>query len=70
MPTSLKRFLKTRSKNFLRSTFEIGQRFGIDILPRHFYSEIPDIRTLRGTTSWRKPRSFQGVLGVIDSQVA
>jgi predicted O-methyltransferase YrrM len=70
MRTTLKRFLKTRSKNLLRSAFEIGQRFGIDILPRHFYSEVPDIRTLRGTTSWRKPRSFQGVLGDIDSQVA
>lgn len=70
MPTTLKRFLKTRSKNLLRSAFEIGQRFRIDILPRHFYSEIPNIRTLRGTTSWRKPRSFRGVLGDIDSQLA
>ncbi len=70
MPTSLKRILKTRSKNLLRSAFEIGQRFRFDVLPRHFYSEIPDIRTLRGSTSWRKPRSFQGVLGDIDSQVA
>jgi predicted O-methyltransferase YrrM len=70
MPTTLKRLLKTRSKNFLRSAFEIGQRFHIDVLPRHFYSEIPDIRTLRATTSWRKPRSFQSVLGDIDSQVA
>jgi len=70
MPTSLKRFLKTRSKNLLRDAFEIGQRFRFDILPRHFYSEIPDIRNLRRSTSWRKPRSFQGVLGDIDSQVA
>lgn len=70
MPTTLKRLLKTRSKNLLRNAFEIGQRFRFDILPRHFYSEIPDIRTLRATSSWRKPRSFQGILGDIDSQVS
>ena len=70
MPATLKRFIKTRSKNFLRSAFEVGQRLRFDILPRHFYSEIPDIRTLRGTAPWRKPRSFQGLLGDIDSQLA
>jgi predicted O-methyltransferase YrrM len=70
MSQTLKRSLKTRSKNLLRGAFEIGQRFKFDILPRHFYSEIPDIRVLRETTSWRKPRSFTGVLGDIDSQVA
>jgi predicted O-methyltransferase YrrM len=70
MPTNLKRLLKTRSKNLLRSAFEIGQRFRFDILPRHFYSEIPDIRGLRAASSWRKPRSFLGILGDIDSQVA
>ncbi len=67
---TLKRSLKTRSKDLLRSAFEIGQRLKFDILPRHFYSEIPDIRALRGATSWRKPRSFTGVLGDIDSQMA
>ena len=70
MSPTLKRSLKTHSKLLLRSTFEIGQRLKFDILPRHFYSEIPDIRTLRGTASWRKPRSFKGILGNIDSQVA
>ena len=70
MPTTLKWLLKTHSKSLLRSAFEIGQRFRFDILPRHFYSEIPDIRTLRATSSWRKPRSFHGILGDIDSQVS
>jgi hypothetical protein len=70
MSPTLKRSLKTRSKQLLRSVFEIGQRLKFDILPRHFYSEIPDMRTLRGTASWRKPRSFTGILGDIDSQVA
>ncbi len=68
MSPTLKRSLKTQSKHFLRSAFEIGQRLKFDILPRHFYSEIPNIRALRGTTSWRKPRSFKGILSDIDSQ--
>ncbi len=44
--------------------FHLGQRLGWDILPRHFYSEIPDINLLRRTTSWRKPYSLVGVRGV------
>ena len=60
MSPTLKRSLKTRSKHLLWSAFEIGQRLKFDLLPRHFYSEIPDIRTLRGSVSWRKPRSFKG----------
>ncbi len=70
MSRTFKRSLKTHSKHLLRSIFEIGQRLKFDILPCHFYSEIPNIRILRGTTSWRKPRSFKEVLGDIDSQVA
>jgi hypothetical protein len=70
MFAKLKRSLRTHGKHLLRSAFEGGQRFKFDILPRHFYSEIPDIRILRETASWRKPRSFKGILGDIDSQVA
>jgi predicted O-methyltransferase YrrM len=65
----MKRRLKTQSKQLLRNLFELGQRFNIDILPRHFYSEIPDIHTLRSTTHWRSPRSFVGVSHDLDSQV-
>jgi predicted O-methyltransferase YrrM len=52
----------------LRSAFEAGQRLGVDILPRHFYSEIPDIRALRSNSEWKKPRSFFGVPGNVDDQ--
>ena len=69
MPLTLKRRLKTRSKLWLRQGFELGQRLGFDLLPRHFYSEIPDIRALRNSTSWRAPRSFAGVNGDIDTQL-
>ena len=57
---TLKNFVKSR---LLHSVFAGGQRLGFDILPRHFYSEIPDLKTLRSTTSWRKPYTMLGVLG-------
>jgi hypothetical protein len=69
MPLSLLRSFKNLSKNLLREAFELGQRLGFDILPRHFYSEVPDIRVLRNSVQWKKPRSFEGILGEIDDQV-
>jgi hypothetical protein len=69
MSTSFGRSLKNRGKVLLRSTFEVGQRLGFDILPRHFYSEIPDIRALKNTSAWKKPRSLFGIQGDIAAQV-
>ncbi len=60
---SVSRWAKERAKRILRRTFEVGQRAGVDILPRHFYSGIPDIARLRSTRSWRAPRSMLGVSG-------
>ena len=60
---TLKRRVKNLSKRGLRTLFEFGQRFGVDILPRHFYSEIPSIRDLRQDAAWRLPRSMVGVSG-------
>lgn len=60
---SLKRKFKQFFKSQLHTVFAQGQRLGFDILPRHFYSEIPDLRLLRGTDAWRKPCSLTGVLG-------
>jgi hypothetical protein len=57
------RVLKTKAKHLLSRLFVIGQRFGIDLLPRHFYSEIPDIGKLRSTDWWRKPSAMAGVSG-------
>jgi predicted O-methyltransferase YrrM len=54
----------------LRRVFELGQRFGFDVLPRHFYSEIPDMRVLRSGTQWKAPRSLTGILSDLDAQVA
>lgn len=68
MTTKLRR-LKNLSKQTMRNAYELGQRFGVDILPRHFYSEIPDIRMLRSTNVWKAPRSMFGIKGDIDAQL-
>lgn len=60
---STKRKLKTTAKLGLRRAFEVGQRLGIDVLPRHFYSEVPDIRMLRASDHWKRPFSMAGVEG-------
>src|SRR5688572_4841231 len=66
----LKRHLKNFSKLGLRKVFEQGQRFGVDILPRHFYSEIPAIPELRKSAEWKLPYSMIGVAGTdIDDQL-
>lgn len=59
MNLSAKRILK----NTLVNIFHFGQRFGVDILPRHFYSEIPDIKKLKRTIKWREPYSLIGIAG-------
>src|SRR5947207_2777692 len=60
---SLKRRLKNVSKRGLRTLFELGQRCGLDVLPRHFYSEIPCISDMRRNDAWKLPRSMHGVPG-------
>lgn len=56
MNRRLKTFLKER---VLHSFFRTGQRLGVDILPRHFYSEIPNLRTLAATEAWKRPHEPQ-----------
>jgi hypothetical protein len=67
---ALSRFLKNERKHLLHATFELGQRCKLDILPRHFYSEIPDLHDLRKSHHWRAPRSFQSIASDMDAQVA
>ena len=64
-----KRRMRERGKRLLRRGFEAGQRVGVDVLPRHFYSEIPDVHRLRSTDTWRRRRSLRGIAGMeIDQQ--
>ncbi|MEO1257502.1 MAG: class I SAM-dependent methyltransferase [Bacteroidota bacterium] len=59
----MKRAIKNRLKSMARLFFERAQRFGVDILPHHFYSQIPDIAELKKETYWRAPSSMFGVSG-------
>ena len=59
----LKRRIKNMGKRGLRVLFEVGQRFGFDVLPRHFYSEVPNIGDLKRDDAWKLPRSLVGVRG-------
>lgn len=63
--------VKQQIKRLMRTTFEAGQKLKLDILPRHFYSEIPSIALLRATSTWRRPLSMNQIAGAeIDSQLA
>ncbi len=62
--------LKNAGKVLLRRVFEMGQGLGFDLLPRHFYSEIPDVKALRTTKTWRRARSMDGIPGAaLDDQL-
>ena len=62
--SNVKRRVKNFSKHLLRQGFEQGQRFGFDVLPRHFYSEIPAIHELKNTNSWKAPYSMAAINGI------
>ena len=71
MASGLRRRIREMLKARLGDVFEIGQRFGVDILPRHFYSSVPDMRELRRDGFWKAPRSMVGVRGAgLDGQLA
>ncbi|MBV8206053.1 MAG: class I SAM-dependent methyltransferase [Acidobacteria bacterium] len=60
---SLRRRAKELGKQAFRRLFESGQRLGMDVLPHHFYSEVPDIAMLRRSDEWKQPRTMIGVTG-------
>jgi hypothetical protein len=67
---ALRAGLRRGAKDALHHVFEWGQRFGVDILPRHYYSSIPDLRALKASDFWKCPRTMVGVAGTdIDTQV-
>jgi hypothetical protein len=60
----MNRSFRNVAKSAMHKVFVLGQRCGVDILPRHFYSEIPCIRSLARDHAWRSPFSMTGVNGV------
>lgn len=55
----MKRIVKNLVKQVWHKAFTMGQYIGVDILPRHFYSEIPDMRHLSRTDVWKKPYKME-----------
>jgi Methyltransferase domain len=60
--------MKRKSKNLIKNTvswiFKTGQKIGVDILPRHFYSQVPDIAELQKDLYWKLPFEMVGVRGM------
>ena len=66
----MKRKIRNYFSKFAYSTFVKAQKKGLNILPAHFYSSVPDISFLKKEDYWRKPLSFVGVKGTdIEAQV-
>jgi predicted O-methyltransferase YrrM len=58
------RELKNIAKNSLRTFFEVGQNvLNINFLPKHFYSDTPNIAELKQDSFWKKPMTLIGVQG-------
>jgi len=58
-------------KSGLHWLFLRGQSLGFDLLPRHFYSSIPDVAELARSQSWRSPSAMPGVRGAgMEEQLA
>jgi Methyltransferase domain len=60
---TIKNKIKGFRKKTLRKLFEMIQKLSFDILPRHYYSGIPDIRELRQEDYWKQSHSMIGIQG-------
>ena len=55
------RSLKTLAKKGWHRTFRALQGAGVNLLPHHFYSGVPDLADLERRRDWRRPRSMYGI---------
>lgn len=56
--------MKQQFKKFASFLFEKLQKLGIDVLPQHFYSEIPNIGQLKKDGFWKRSRTMFGIRGI------
>lgn len=71
LPMGITRRIRNKLKGTSVTAFRLGQRIGFDLLPRHFYSSIPDVRELQRSTAWRAASTMVGVRGAnVDEQLA
>ncbi len=59
----MKRGTKNYFKRILRKGFELMQRAKVNVLPIHFYSQIPVIHELKKDLYWKKPYSLHKIYG-------
>jgi predicted O-methyltransferase YrrM len=65
------RALKTMAKRRWHDAFRLLQRAGVNVVPAHFYSGIPDLADLGRRSDWRRPRSMHGInQRSVEAQVA
>lgn len=63
--------MKKLLKAIFNRLFHYLQKFGINILPNHFYSNVPDITFLRNNNFWKEPMEMIGVKGIdLKNQIA
>lgn len=58
--------IKAAVARVLPGVLRLGQRFGFNLTPNHFYSDIPDFRALERDPDWKRPWSMIGVAGADD----
>ena len=65
------RNLKMLAKRGWHRAFGLLQRAGVNLLPQHFYSCVPDLGDLGRRNDWRRPRTMFGInQRGIDGQLA
>lgn len=57
----MNRPLKTIAKRGWHGVFRLLQHAGVNVLPEHFYSAVPNLPDLESRQDWRKPRSMHGI---------
>ena len=55
--------MKDFLKKCLRILFNVLQKVGINFLPKHYYSNIPDFGLLKDKDFWKKPLEMIGING-------
>ena len=67
---SLRRLLRDRLKRLYFAIYKLGARFGVYILPVHYYVSEPNIIELKQTVDlWAKPSAMAGVNVDLDEQI-
>lgn len=67
----MKRKLKDFAKRLAYRLFRLLERFGVHVLPVHYYSPVPDLGALERTREvWAKKSALPGIHSDLDEQVA